>query len=436
MPWGIISVMGHDGIRQLALAALVVTVLAPPGAGAQVSLPTVPKIEVPGLPTLDVPGAATGLASDVATDARRLRIRNLLRLHPRELDRDPAGELIVLGEILAFSPTGESLARLRGAGFTVLRESVLASLVARIVVLSAPAGVSTRRALALVRRADAAGLYDFNHVHLDAGTAGTGIGTAPATTTEPALAAVRAGAPVRIGLIDTGVDSTLAVFARATIHRDGCNGAPVPAPHGTAVASLLVDSFPDATLYAADVFCESPAGGASDRIAAALDWMAREHVAIVNASLVGPRNLMVEAATRLLVARGVLIVAAVGNDGPAALPLFPAAYPGVVGVTAVDAKNKVLPEACRGEQVDFAARGADLAAFGGAGDRVPVRGTSFAAPLVAARLAALLGAPDPAAAAAAVATLSHEAVDLGRKGRDIIYGDGYLAPLVDLAGRK
>lgn len=424
--------MGHDRTRAFALAVFAMAVLAPPAAYAQVSLPPVPRIDVPGLPTLDIPGAVTGLASDVAADARRLRIRDLLRGHPRELDRDAAGELVVRSEILAFSPSDQSLARLRAAGFTILRESVLASLAARITVLAAPADVSTRRALARAREADPAGLYDFNHVHLDGGAVG-----GSAVAAGPVQPADRAGTtPVRIGLIDTGVDSSAAVFGRAMIEHGGCNGVPVPAPHGTAVASLLIDTFPDATLYAADVFCNQPAGGASDRIAAALDWMAREHVAIVNASLVGPRNLMVEAVTRLLVARGVLIVAAVGNDGPAALPLFPAAYPGVVGVTAVDAKNKVLAEACRGAQVDFAARGADFEAVGGVSGRVPVRGTSFAAPLVAARLAALLPQPDPAAAAAAVATLTREAVDLGRKGRDIIYGDGYLAPLVDLVGRK
>src|SRR5256885_5630000 len=49
-----------------------------------------------------------------------------------------------------------------------------------------------------------------------------------------------------------------------------------------------------------------------------------------------------------VLARGHLVVAAVGNDGPAAPPLYPAAWPGVVGVTAVDARQQVLGEALRG----------------------------------------------------------------------------------------
>ena len=63
-----------------------------------------------------------------------------------------------------------------------------------------------------------------------------------------------------------------------------------------------------------------------------------------------------------VVARGCLVVAAVGNDGPAARPLYPAAWPGVVGVTGVDARGRVLAEAERGVQVKFAAPGADMVA--------------------------------------------------------------------------
>ena len=79
-----------------------------------------------------------------------------------------------------------------------------------------------------------------------------------------------------------------------------------------------------------------PSGGSIDAILGALGWMAREHVPVVNISLVGPPNTLLENVTRAMVARGHLLVAAVGNDGPAAKPLYPAAYPGVIGVTGVD----------------------------------------------------------------------------------------------------
>ena len=162
-------------------------------------------------------------------------------------------------------------------------------------------------------------------------------------------------------------------------------------------------------------------------MSAAFGWMARERVAVINVSLVGPRNKLMERVVKTLVSRGHLIVAAVGNDGPAAPPLFPASYDGVIGVTAVDGKHHVLIEACRGKQVDFSARGADISAAAGAPNvYVEVRGTSFAAPIIATMLAADLDAPDPAGALAALARWRGIANDLGKPGRDDIYGDGEL----------
>ena len=171
--------------------------------------------------------------------------------------------------------------------------------------------------------------------------------------------------------------------------RHDCDGKAIPAPHGTAVASLLIgraDGFkgviPGATLYAADIFC-GHGGGSMGLLAIELDWMAREQVPVVNISLVGAKSILLTGLVRAMTARGHLLVAAVGNDGPTAPPLYPAAYPDVVGVTGVDGKHKVLPEACRGEQVDFAAAGAGLEAapggsFEGPGNlRAPIGRTCF-----------------------------------------------------------
>jgi subtilisin family serine protease len=154
--------------------------------------------------------------------------------------------------------------------------------------------------------------------------------------------------------------------------------------------------------------------------------MARERIGVVNVSLVGPDNAALKAAVRAALARGHVIVAAVGNDGPAARPLYPAAYEGVVGVTAVDAQRRVLPEALRGAQVDFAALGARRAPVGANGGAVAVRGTSYAAPIVAGLLARDLAEPEPRAAQNAVAALARAAVDLGPRGRDNIYGAGLV----------
>jgi subtilisin family serine protease len=191
-------------------------------------------------------------------------------------------------------------------------------------------------------------------------------------------------------------------------------------------ATGIHGSAPAAELFAADVYCGSATGGAIDSVAEALAWLAREHVAVINVSLVGPQNATLGGVVRLMVARGHLIVAAVGNDGPAAPPLYPAAYPDVVGVTAVDARRRVLPEALRGKQVDFAAPGSDMLAAGAPGATTVVRGTSYASPIVAGLLAQKLREPDSAAARRALEALARGAMDLGARGVDTTYGSGLV----------
>jgi subtilisin family serine protease len=117
--------------------------------------------------------------------------------------------------------------------------------------------------------------------------------------------------------------------------------------------------------------------------------------------------------------KGVVVVAAVGNDGPAAPPAYPASYPGVVAVTGVDGRNRALIEAGRALDLDYAAPGADITGADAKGRTVKLRGTSFAAPLAAARIAAAIGGNWQA-------TIDGEAVDLGKKGPDNIYGRGLL----------
>ncbi len=197
---------------------------------------------------------------------------------------------------------------------------------------------------------------------------------------------------------------------------------------------------PGAELYADDVFCGVATGGAVDAVAEALAWLVHERVAVINVSLVGPPNVILEAVVRSVISRGFIIVAAVGNDGPAAPPLYPASYPGVVGVTAVDGRRHVLVEAARGPQVRFAAPGADMVAARSPQGFDAVRGTSFAAPLVACMLAAEMREPDPAAAARAISALASRAVDLGAHGLDPVYGYGLVAadlgPDMRLAGLR
>jgi subtilisin family serine protease len=95
-------------------------------------------------------------------------------------------------------------------------------------------------------------------------------------------------------------------------------------------------------------------------------------------------------------------------------------------VTGIDARGRVLPEAERGPQVKFAAPGADMAAARPPHGYVLVRGTSFAAPIVAALLAPGLAVPDPAAAARAIEALAARARHSGKADPDAAYGYGVV----------
>jgi subtilisin family serine protease len=348
--------------------------------------------------------------------ARAVRIHRAYREHRAELDRVD-DELIVRAEVVAIDLTEAARERALQADFRVLRTQDLADLSMRITVLQTPAGWSASRGLKRLRKLDPQGSYDFNHVYLDSGETG-------APTMNDAATAPAAAVTMRIGLIDGGVNEAHRALAGARIHRFGCGDLTVPSTHGTAVASLAVRGTA-ADLYAADVYCGAPTGGAVDTIAAAFGWLARERVAVINVSLVGPRDALLERVVQSLVSRGYVIVAAVGNDGPAAPPLYPASYDGVVGVTAVDAKHRVLVEAGRGKQVDYAALGMEESAAAAAPDSyAPVRGTSFAAPIVARLLAEKIAAPDPAQRQRALEELARSATDLGARGRDDVYGEG------------
>ncbi|HWG69158.1 MAG TPA: S8 family serine peptidase [Steroidobacteraceae bacterium] len=397
-------------------------------ATAQVRLPAVP---VPTLPLQALPqtlGQMQAQSLDRLNDLRRLEIRRLIRTNRRVLDADPHGEPVIRDEILALSPTDAALSGARSRGFIVDRQQVIEAMNIRVVVFKAPPGMSTKAALRTLREADPGGSYDYNHIYSSSGAV-SAAGRSNAGTAHEGSSSAR----VRIGLLDTGIDVTHPVFRESVIHAWGCGDHVVPAAHGTAVASLLIGRStefqgvrPGAELYAADVYCGRPTGGAVDALVAAFAWLVRERVPVINVSLVGPKNALLETVIGSLVGAGYIIVAAVGNDGPAAPPLYPASYPHVVGVTAVDAHGHVLIEAARGPQVMFASPGAELAAAGNDHGYAAVRGTSFAAPIVAALLASDMTEPDAGNAEAVIAALAKTAVDLGPPGRDLTYGFGLV----------
>ena len=171
---------------------------------------------------------------------------------------------------------------------------------------------------------------------------------------------------LRIGIIDSSVDHTHDAFADASIttRRFVDNDAP-PDFHGTAIASIIAgnDPFalglaPRADLFAAEVFDETVEQGefaSTVSLIKALNWLVTQQVSVINISLAGPPNRLLETALARVRERGMIAIAAAGNGGPMAQPMYPAAYPQVVAVTATDARGRAFRLANRGEYVDIAA---------------------------------------------------------------------------------
>jgi hypothetical protein len=243
-----------------------------------------------------------------------------------------------------------------------------------------------------------------------------------------------------IGVVDTGINLEHDMLRGADIVLTGYADEmadPSGARHGTAVAAMLVGRtdgrvpglLPEAKLVVADPFATG--SGGDERADAfslhlALAAMIEAKVLVVNMSLAGPDNAVIAEVVRLAQAADVALVAAVGNAGPRAEPLYPAAYEGVLGVTAVDGGNEVYRRALQGEQVDLAAPGVNIATAASISGVRPQTGTSFATPFVTAAVAvARLAAPEETAGAIAD-LVAAESVDLGETGRDPVFGAGLV----------
>lgn len=384
--------------------AILPCLLAVSPAMAQVSLPTLPPTTLPGTPiedTLhgarDAANATLGTLNDYAR-----RIDTLRRREGRRVDVTPAGDAMRRGEYLALDADADGLARARAAGFAIVRHDA-DDIAPALAQLRDMRNRSPARGLRALRDAMPDATIEFHHLYLPA--AGIAAASATASSTMPTL---------RIGLVDGGVDASHPALSRIRVHRHGCDGRAVPQRHGTQVAARLV-SGAAGDLFAADLWCGARVGGDTLGVIDALRWMARERVPVVNLSLVGPDNAALKRTVEAFASRGVLLVAAAGNDGPAAPPRYPAAYPSVVAVGALDARRRPLPESAAGAHLDFCADGVASR---------DARGTSFAAPIVAHALARRVA---EAGAAQALRLLERDAVDVAAPGRDPRCGIGAIA---------
>lgn len=244
------------------------------------------------------------------------------------------------------------------------------------------------------------------------------------------------GNGVTIAILDSGVaaDPTFGLGRLKTVDI-GLGTAPAVGSeggHGTAVASLAAGQSADAqgvapaasllSIRVADNDGKSDSFTVARGILAAVDAGAK----IVNISLGGyGTNFALDYAIDYATTRGVVLVAAAGNDQAAQLT-WPAADPRVVSVGAVDANGQQVIFSNSGEQLKITAPGLALQTAWSDGTRVNFSGTSGSAPVVSGSIAAMMSQNPELTAVQAWQILQTHANEAGRPGTDADYGNGVL----------
>ena len=328
----------------------------------------------------------------------------------------------------------------QGAGGTLLTNVALPNLGLNVAVLSFATDAATEQALAQIRITAPGISADRQAIAYPMQQAAAPV---PAKQYAHELLKVAASGKSRlpgnvtVGIVDTEVTSAdslaLAGFKAKRIFPEA--DKPAPADHGNAVAAIVAGTgqgfeglAQGVTLRAAGVMREvAPGINATNTllVAQALDWMVGEKAQVVNLSLGSASDAVLAAVVGKSLAAGLVLVAAAGNGGPAAAPSYPAAYPGVIAVTAVDAQKRLYARANRGAYVAIAAPGVDVWVPTAANDSKGkyMSGTSFASPFVTAAVAQALAAQSAAPAKVTPQThlqnLCSKAANIGPTGPEV-----------------
>lgn len=249
----------------------------------------------------------------------------------------------------------------------------------------------------------------------------------------PQAHALAHGANVTVAVIDSGIDARHPELANSIADNfDALGSAEGPHVHGTGIAGAIVahaklmGSAPEARIIAIRAFGGTTAGAESSSyiILRSLNYAAEHGAQIVNMSFAGPKDAVIERAIAATAARGLVMIAAAGNAGAKSPPLYPAANPNVIAVSATDQQDKLFTASNRGNYIAVAAPGVDIFLPAPDGKYQMTSGTSFSAAYVSGVAALLLERNYALKPEALRMTLTKTARDLGSPGRDDLFGDG------------
>lgn len=368
----------------------------------------------------------------------------------------PAPALVELptrapAEIVVADASTEDLEQLLSEGFAIAATENLEASDRVLTRLTTPGGLNLESARDRVRALPSGSTADFNHYYRFEQSEMRVASSDPCLHENcpawemiqwPSIDYAQATCPVQVpvGMIDTGINAEHEIMADAQlelIQLADQTLAPSKAIHGTAVASLMIGD-PDsrvpglihgAEVIAVDAFARKGSDERADVISLlrGLDALKSRGVRVVNLSLTGPNNSLLENIVNQMVEEdGIVLVAAAGNEGPSGELRYPAAFDTVLAVTAVDARTRIYRKAQRGPHIDLTAPGVNmLSATSIRGARLK-SGTSFAVPFVTAAVAIMLSQDSTLSPDQVRERLRNTAQDLGAPGADEVFGYGLL----------
>jgi hypothetical protein len=387
------------------------------------------------------PGASTGGRHTGSRNTRQTQTR---RTSNNDAGVPPAGERRYIRDQVLFEVTG----RASDARITALLNRLRLTRIAtqRIPLINTTFYVARitdgGSVPAKIRGLNASGLARAQPNYLFELTQAAGVGADVAEAPDPSQYApaklhldeahnLTLGDNVLVAVIDSGVDTTHPALAGAVVKSfDALHSSEGPHSHGTAIAGIIAGhghlsgTAPSVHILAARAFGTSQ--GSTISIIESLDWAVGEHARVVNMSFAGPPDPAFDRVLAAAHKKGVVLVAATGNAGPKSPPLWPAADPNVIGVTATDFDDHLFSMANRGRQVAIAAPGVDILVANPGNAYKMESGTSFSAAFVSGVAALMIQRNPKLTPAALEKVLLTTARDLGPKGRDEMFGAGLM----------
>ncbi len=264
------------------------------------------------------------------------------------------------------------------------------------------------------------------------------------TSFEQSWSATR-GAGVTVAVIDTGVDAAHedlggVVLPGVDYVEPARDGRYDPDGHGTHVAGIIaaqvnngrgiVGAAPGVRILPVRVL-DANGSGVSSNVAAGIIWATNKGARVINLSLGGGRSTGIQIAMQYALSKGVVVLAAAGNNGASGdEAVYPAAYPEAIAVAAFDERLSRASFSNTGSYIDVSAPGNDILSTWSTSPTsyAVASGTSMATPYASAEAALIISENPSLSAAAVTSILESTARDAGAPGVDPAYGHGLIDP--------